>query len=380
MVYLKGIACLHAATPVLQERFPDINIDWDIHSLADFSAKPIAETAKEYDLIVFDHPFVGDAWRDNALIDLTDYLKAEDIQQLKNDVVDSSVNIYAYQGGLWGLPLDSACQIAVHRPDLCDDIGLAHNTLDRMTLDEIIGKVQSSGKQIAIAFSGVSTVMTFFTLCYKMGFPPFQTSNLIVPDSVGKKAVQIMKNILNASPPDILDWDTIACLENMSIRSDLVYCPYIFGFSAYSTDTYTSSDKYHPLIFTDNPLPAAGSNRGGIIGGAGVGISSDCVDKQSAAKIALELMKPDIQKMMALNMAQPSRRSAWVDEEVNRSSRDFYINTIESIDNGYLRPRDPGFVPKQDEAGRCLEDHLRKGSDNIKIIQELNEILLFENR
>lgn len=388
MVQLKGITWDHvrgygglsAVTRIIEKKLSDIHVQWDVHSLADFSAKSIADVAKEYDLIVYDHPFVGDVWADNVLVDLTPYLDPENIQELKNDVVGNGVNLYRYKGGLWGLPLDAACQVAVYRPDLCTDIGVDENALKKSTLDKIIEHVRSSGKQIAIAYSGVSSIMTFFTLCYKMGHPPFQSSNILVPDSVGEKAIAVMKIILDASPSEVLDWDTITCLENMSARKDLVYCPYIFGFSAYSTDTYISKYQYQPLVFIDNPLPSNWSCAGGIIGGAGIGVSRNCIDIQSAVSVAQELMKFDIQKPMALNMSQPSRHSVWIDYEVNKFTRNFYSNTIQSIENGYLRPRDPGFVPKQDEAGRCIECHLRKATANVKIMRDLKDILLTDRQ
>ncbi len=77
---------------------------------------------------------------------------------------------------------------------------------------------------------------------------------------------------------------------------------------------------------------------------------------------------------MAANLSQPGRRSTWTDAETNDRALDFYKNTLDDIDNGYVRPRVPGFVAKQDAGGACLERHLRQETDAAVVVAELEEI------
>ncbi|MER6941057.1 sugar ABC transporter substrate-binding protein, partial [Nocardioides sp. NPDC000441] len=45
----------------------DLDLTWDVHPLSGFESTPIEEIAADYDLVVLDHPHLGDALAQGCL-------------------------------------------------------------------------------------------------------------------------------------------------------------------------------------------------------------------------------------------------------------------------------------------------------------------------
>ena len=89
-------------------------IEWERRSLQDFESFPVAELAARYDLIVIDHPHVGQVTREGCLIPLDAVLDADDPAPA---AVGASLSSYRWEGLLWALPIDAAAQVQAWRPD-----------------------------------------------------------------------------------------------------------------------------------------------------------------------------------------------------------------------------------------------------------------------
>ena len=78
MKLLKGIAWDHprgfdpmvATANLFQKKNPEVEIKWDKRPLQAFADRPIEEMAFDYDLMVIDHPHVGEASRKNLIFEL----------------------------------------------------------------------------------------------------------------------------------------------------------------------------------------------------------------------------------------------------------------------------------------------------------------------
>ena len=76
-ITLKGMTWSHprgydpmvACSKLWQEQ-TGATVEWDKRSLQDFESFPVEELAREYDLIVIDHPHVGQITRENCLLPL----------------------------------------------------------------------------------------------------------------------------------------------------------------------------------------------------------------------------------------------------------------------------------------------------------------------
>lgn len=383
MITLKGIAWDHprgyagllAVNDAIAAELGTARIDWQVHSLQDFSAASLGETAERYDLILFDHPFSGDA-SGGILLDLSAHMAPETLADLRADTVGFGVDIFDYEGGVWGLPVDAACQVAAFRPDLCARAGLDEAALRHAPLEAVIDRLAAQGLKLAISYGGVGSFMCYLSYCHQLGAEPFSEPGRMVPAEIGETAVALMQRVIAAATPEVLGWDSITCLENMARRDDLAYCPTIFGFAPYSHDAYGAVDGRHPIAFTAPPMPPGGVRQTSIIGGAGIGVSARTAHPAEAVRAVELLMSRRFQRDMALALGQPGRRSVWQDGEVNRASRNFFANTLSTIEQGYIRPRHPGWVPRQDRAGEVLEHHLRIGSSPAETFAAINAVVL----
>lgn len=55
---------------VLAEQFAEPVVRWDVRSLQAFADQPLEQLAEKYDLLVVDHPFVGEAAQRGLLLPL----------------------------------------------------------------------------------------------------------------------------------------------------------------------------------------------------------------------------------------------------------------------------------------------------------------------
>ena len=359
MVQLRGITWDHprgyrgleAATAAHEASGSGVHVAWDRHSLHHFESHPIADLAAKYDLIVLDHPSMGDVARAQCLVDLLPYGEQLNLPQLEADTVGASFASYRYQGGLWALPLDAACQVAVYRPDLLERLGVAPPE----TLDDVHALARHG--PLALALGGVHAFMCFLTLCANLG-SPFQAppAAMLEDREVGIVALETLRTLASYCPPEALEWNSIAALDALSTRDDLLYIPYVYGFSSYSIAATRR------LIFTRIPAGRTGSICGSVIGGTGLAISRECAHLDAALDVAHDVTSASVQLQIGLDDGQPARRSVWLDPQLNAAYAGFYQNTLPVIDASWLRPRYAGYVPFQSAAGEMVTGYLRDGS------------------
>ncbi len=95
-----------------------MSIEWEKRSLQDFETFPVEELVREYDLIVIDHPHVGQITAENCLAPLDVAGRQAERDALIKGSVGQSYASYRWQGRQWAFPIDTAAQVAAWRPDL----------------------------------------------------------------------------------------------------------------------------------------------------------------------------------------------------------------------------------------------------------------------
>ncbi|RME64899.1 MAG: carbohydrate ABC transporter substrate-binding protein, partial [Alphaproteobacteria bacterium] len=100
----------------MYRRATGIAIAWHARSLQEFADASIAQLAKRYDLIVLDHPHVGQVAKNRCLWPLP---APQDIDESS---MGGSVESYYFAGNYWAYAIDGACQMAVCRPDIATDL------------------------------------------------------------------------------------------------------------------------------------------------------------------------------------------------------------------------------------------------------------------
>lgn len=347
----RGYRGLEAATAAYEAIAPGVRVVWERHSLHHFESHPIDDLAAQYDLIVLDHPSMGEVAQAHCLMDLSPYGDRLDLGRLEADTVGSSFASYRYGGGQWALPLDAACQVAVYRPDLLAQAGVAVPE----TLDDVHALARAG--HLALALGGVHAFMSFLTLCANLGVPFQAPPAAMLPDrATGIAALETLRTLASYCPPEALEWNSIAALHALSTRDDLLYSPYLYGFSSYSAAVTRR------LVFTRMPQGPTGSLAGSVIGGTGLAISRHCAHLDAALGVAAYVTSAPVQVRMALADGQPARRSAWRDDALNDVYAGFYRNTLPVIEASWLRPRYAGYVPFQSAAGEIVTGYLRDGA------------------
>ena len=68
---------------------------------------------------------------------------------------------------------------------------------------------------------------------------------------------------------------------------------------------------------------------------------------------------------------QPGLRSAWTDERVNHESGRYFLDTLETLQKAYRRPRFAGFVPFMKLTGELVHGLVVEGKDPREISNDI---------
>jgi multiple sugar transport system substrate-binding protein len=343
---------------------PNVRIRWETHPLRGFESTPIEALADRYDLIILDHPFMGDVAASGCLIDLNMYHDPLDLARVGVETVGRSYETYSY-AGQWAVPIDAACQVAVFRPDLLT--GLAISPPRTWSELEALARLTTVG----VALGTVHSLMTFFTLCSNLGSQPTALPDQPLVDfDIGLRALARLRQLRDWHPRSIT-WNAIDVQEVMATSDTLAYCPYVYGYVSYARP-----GRYrHSLAYAGIPSgDESGSVAGSTIGGTGLAISRRCTERSLALSFAAYLTRGDIQIVTGLNGGQPAHRTAWLDPALNAGSGDFYRDTLATLEAATIRPRYPGYMTLQNEGGEVLGRHLRGAVSAEDALTQLNAI------
>ena len=118
--------------------------------------------------------------------------------------------------------------------------------------------------------------------------------------------------------------------------------------------------------------------KGAQIGGTGLAISKESKNKEIALEYIFWVSSEECQKdLYYYSGGQPGHIKAWKDENINSDCNNFFINTLNTLENSWLRPRFDGYMYFQDIAGTIIHDYLKNDKRANLTIDKL--IMEFEN-
>jgi len=359
----RGYRAIQESTGIWSEK--GVRIQWDKQPLERFESASIGELCQAYDLVVFDHPHVGEAAGANCLSPLEEWLPEEAFRMVRQKSIGPTLASYRYGGQHWALPLDAATQVLAYRPDL----------LGGEKPPGTWAEVEKLAESFAIALSvaGPHALLSFFSGCVAHGELPFSKAGVISPE-VGIPVLERMSSLWQRVEDSILKLNPIGILEKMSQTDEVACCPLIYGYVNYAAPKEAGR---HPVKFLNAPrLPQIG-RPGSTLGGAGIGVSR-------RAKISDELIsyltwllseRTQIEFLPAFE-GQPSLQPAWNDPEVNRRWNGFYQATTETLQQSWVRPRYPGYIQFQNEGSELLHRGLCGNIPAPEILRRLENSYL----
>jgi len=344
----------------------DLDLAWDVHPLSGFESTPIEEIAAGYDLVVLDHPHLGDAVAHGCLQSFDDLVGHEQVAAWADAAVGPSLASYVMDGRLWAVPLDAATQVAATqvaatRADLVD------------VVPRLWAEVAALSRRapVALSVAGPHALLTFSSVCVALGEEPGGTQRF-VSDEVGRQALELMADLAARAPRHTLDLDPIGLLAEMTAGDTLAHVPLVYGYVTYAD---TTLDR--PVRFTDAPRTALGSRPGSTLGGTGLVLTARCQVTPELLDHVRHLMSGPVQEdFIPAHAGQPSARAAWISPAVNGPVGDFYRGTLETLERAWVRPRHAGYVTFQSEAATIVREALAGAASHGAVLTRLDELYL----
>ena len=360
-VMLRGLAWDHqrcwgpleASAATFGARYAGREIVWDRRSLHDFGEGRLDDALRDYDLVVFDHPFIGDIARDKLLIPFDNHLSDAELRRFAADSVGDSWRSYQAEGRQWALPIDAAAQVASYRPDLLADQGALPRTQAELIV--LAKRLRAAGKWIGLPLVPTDAMCLLLTFAAAAGEKVGDGGSFLPSGSVAR-IIDQLRELASLAHPASPGWNPIACYEHMIEHDDVVYTPYAFGYVNYAA----RREEPH-LRFADIP---SSPPLGALLGGAGVGVSAFSRNPAAAIDYALDLCSADYQRGDYVRFGgQSGSLAAWLDAGANAFCRNFFKDTLATLQGSYLRPTHPGFVSFFREATHRVQAAIVGGDD-----------------
>lgn len=337
-----------------------VEIAWDKRSLQDFESFPVEELARRYDLIVIDHPHVGQITAEGCLSPLDTSAREVDLGALAAGSVGASFASYTWQGRQWALPIDAATQVQAWRADrLSGPLG---------TWDEVLDLARSG--LVLCPMRPPHSLMCFYTLTATLGHPCSVAPGPLVDRAAGLRAYRRLADLIALLDPACFDMDPIAVFEAMAEPASPIGCaPLIYGYVSYATAGF----RPVRLGFADMPVLGEQGPVGSTLGGTGIAVSERSTHVEAATDFAFWVAGGAVQRgLYASSGGQPGHESAWADPAVNAPVAGFYTKTRATLEGAWVRPRHDGYMPFQHWAADRLNTGLQTREDGESVLADLD--------
>ncbi|PZO79284.1 MAG: ABC transporter substrate-binding protein [Mesorhizobium amorphae] len=344
------------------ERKTGISVTWEKRSLQDFESYPVEELARAYDLIVIDHPHVGQITDEGCLLPLDVPGRESERAALAKGSVGPSYPSYTWRGHQWAFPLDAATQVQAYRKDR-----LAAPLSD---YDQVL----TLGREghLALPLRSPHALMVLYSLAANMGTPCATQGPELIGREAGTRVWTLMRAMAELVDPVDFESDPIAVFERMAeARSPIHAVPLIYGYVPYATQGF----RERAIAFADVPAVAGGGPRGAALGGTGIAVSARTAHPREATDFAYWIASGPVQRTLyAASNGQPGHAEAWEDAGVNAATGDFYRATRATLEGSFLRPRHDGYMAFQAAASDRIVEGLRKREEAGPVLDDCNRL------
>ncbi|WP_407181717.1 ABC transporter substrate-binding protein [Bradyrhizobium sp. STM 3562] len=357
----RGYDPLVACSEVWRRR-SGVSITWEQRSLQDFESFPVVELAKRYDLIVIDHPHVGQITQEKCLLPLDVAGREAERTALEAASVGPSYPSYRWDGKQWAFPIDAATQVQAFRPDRLPQAPTE--------LAEVMELARRG--RVAVPLRPPHSLMLFYTLAAHLGQPCGIERSRFVDSETGLEAWRIIRELAGFIDPSDLDRDPIAVFERMVDDASAIDCvPFIYGYVSYAQAGF----RRRLIRFANIPTIDSRKPVGAALGGTGIAVSAKTPHAARAIDFAYWIASAEVQRgPYAAAGGQCGHASAWDDPTVNSATAEFYRSTRATLEGSYVRPRHHGYMAFQAAASERINAALRAGENGLALLGDLNHL------
>lgn len=369
MTSLRGMTWSHprgydpmVATSAAWKQQTGVEIVWDQRSLQDFESFPVKDLARQYDLIVIDHPHVGQITAERCLLALDVPGREANRAELARGSVGQSYPSYTFDGHQWAFPIDAAAQVMAFRADLIER--------PPATWNEVIELARIG--QIVLPMLPPHSLMTFFTLAANLGTSCANGPNELIGAEAGAAVYERLAEIAALIEPSNFAMDPIAAAEALARPDALVsVMPYGYGYVSYAREGF----RPRSLRFANIPALGKHGPIGSALGGTGIAVSAFSKNPEAALDYAYWVAGAEAQRTVYANAGgQPGHAAAWEDEAVNAPVGDFYRDTRATLEGAWVRPRHNGYMIFQDAASKRINAGLMSRAPARDAVASLNHL------
>lgn len=364
----RAVKPLTGTLPIWQAEHPDVQVDWSRRPLSTFAHQPLTDLVDQFDLVILDHPHIGEAVEDGLILPVDrigDEGAADDDQRA---TVGPSFESYRWNGRSWAFPIDAASQVAARRSDLLPESQLEVSP----RWSRLIRWARDNPSRLGLPFTPVLAFMCLFSICAGLGEEPCSNRDRFVSRPTGRSAMEILRALVARAHAESTEAGDVAVLDAMAGSNEIAYVPLVFLYSNFSRPGY----RANRVVFENIPSGTDGRPAGGILGGAGLAVSSRSAHPAHALEYGRWLMSPRIQAGPYVeHFGQPGSIAAWDSPRANELMGDAFTNTRRTLDLAYLRPTHPGYIAFQ-EAGSPIvrEGAMHPDGDVDRALDELDRM------
>ena len=370
MITLKGMTWSHPrgydpmveTSRIWRER-TGVDIQWDKRSLQDFESFPVETLARQYDLIVIDHPHVGQITAEGCLAPLDVTGREAECAAISAGSVGQSYASYTWRGRQWAFPIDAAAQVLAYRADLL--------AVPPKSWPEVISLARAG--RVVVPLRNPHSLMLVYTLAANLGRPcNTEAGKPLIDEAVGAEVLERLAELAALLDPADFDRDPIAASELLAASGGrLAVMPYGYGYVSYALAGF----RPHRLTFADIPAAGEKGSIGSTLGGTGICVSAFCAHRDAAIDYAYWVAGAEVQQgPYAEAGGQPGHAAAWEDEGINRAAGDFYRGTRRTLEGAYVRPRHNGYMAFQQAASDRVSAGLKAREAPAALVAELNRL------
>jgi multiple sugar transport system substrate-binding protein len=358
----RGFAPMVATAREYEKMHPGVRIHWEKRSLQAFADFPLSELAARFDLLVVDHPHVGDAARGKYLLAMDISGRDGELKKLAAQSVGRSFESYRFGEHLWALPIDAATQVASYREDLLERVPARW--------EEVIGLAKQG--RVIWPIKPVDSMMSFLTLAANRGTPcRVNGDGSLIDRESAVRVLEMMRELAALAPAECLAMNPVQAYERMCADDRFAYCPLGYGYSNYARPGY----RRCTLRFTNLAASDGFGSRGSTLGGTGLAVSATSKHPDIALDYAFWVASSECQKTVYFDAGgQPGNAAAWEDERVNQACGDFFRGTRQTLERALVRPRYDGFLHLQDKGGDAVNAFLSGKATIDTTMDRLKEI------